>query len=519
MTSISKVADNSHIIAHHKAIIVGCGHSGVVNAVKLRNEGIEDFIILERADRPGGCWRDNTYPGCACDVPSVFYSYSFQRNPDWSHTFPGQEEILHYIEDTVETLGLEEKIRFNTDMIEAEWLEDERQWKVVTNRGEYRSKFVIFATGPLTQENIPDVEGIDSFKGEIFHSAKWNHDIDLTGKRVAVIGTGASAAQFIPRIQKQAKEITVFQRTAPWVLPRPFDRDVTAAEKAINRRTPLLQNLSRDSIKASLGVINYALIHPWAMKLIEPLARRVVRKEVPDRELRKKIMPNFTIGCKRIIFSNEYYQALQQDNVRVIASALESVDGNEVIARDTESVEADVIIFATGFQVTPPPVADKIRTPNGEYLSQRWQLEGPEAYLGTTVYDLPNAFIMVGPNILVYSSFIEIAEWQATYIVDAIKQVEERHLSWFRLSREASREYNRVVQDNLQGTVWNSGGCDSYYLDENGRNLASWPWTVPQLKEALQHFDLVSYRIKRAADVADRTPASRGERAGNEAFA
>lgn len=510
MTTDIRKADKSCIIAEHKVIIVGCGHSGVINAVKLLSAGINDFIILERADRPGGCWRENTYPGCACDVPSTFYSYSFRSNPEWSHSYASQPEILRYIEDTVREQDLLKNLRLGTDMLDAEWLSGEQRWRLVTNHGEYRAQFVIFATGPLTKASIPDIPGIDQFKGDVFHSAAWNHGCDLKGKRVAVIGTGASAAQFVPEIQKVVGEMAVFQRTAPWVLPRPFDRDVSELEKIINRRTPLLQTLSRRRVQSLLVAVNYALTHPWVMKTIEPYLKRVLKKQIPDRKLRDKLTPSFTIGCKRIIFSNDYYRALQQKNAGVIASALARIDGNRVIAENGEKFEADVIIFGTGFDLMPPPVAKVIKCGDGEYLAERWHREGPQAYLGTTVYDLPNAFLMVGPNILVYSSFIELAEWQSNYIVDAIKQLDKRNIGQFNLTRDVSDEYNQQVQSLLEGTVWNSGGCKSYYLGENGRNVASWPWTVPTLERKLSQFDLITYQISKRATHEERRLAANG---------
>lgn len=489
------VSQGSKIVAEHKVVIVGCGHSGIVNAHKLRQAEINDFIILERADRPGGCWRENTYPGCACDVPSTFYSYSFRRNPNWSHSFPGQAEILQYMEDSVKELGLESKLRFNTDMHEAKWLEEEKRWSLTTNAGEYRAQFVIFATGPLTDANIPEVEGLDKFSGEVFHSAKWNHDYDLTGKRVVVIGTGASAIQFIPEIQKTARQVTVFQRTAPWVLPRPMSRKITEFEKYINRRSPILQNLSRRRIEALLVPMNYGLTHPWVMEKAEPYARGVLKKQVPDKTLRKKVSPNFTMGCKRILFSNDYYRTLNQPNVDLIASGLTKVDGNKVIAENGESIEADVIIFGTGFQLTPPPIAHKIRSMDGNFLAERWKNESAQAFVGTTMWDMPNAFIMIGPNILVYSSFIEIVEWQTDYIIDAIKKLDQRGLAMFRLQKQESAKYNAWIQENLGNSVFSKGGCNSYYLDDNGRDIASWPWTIKKLKKRLSEFDLINYQV------------------------
>jgi cation diffusion facilitator CzcD-associated flavoprotein CzcO len=495
MENVSKINSKSKVVSEHKVIIVGCGHSGVINAYKLQEANISDFIILERADRAGGCWRENTYPGCACDVPSTFYSYSFRRNPDWSHSFPGQEEILGYIEDTIKELELNKKIRFNTEMFEAEWLPNEKRWSITTSAGEFRSQFVIFATGPLTDANIPEVNGLEDFSGEVFHSAQWNHDVDLEGKRVAVIGTGASAIQFIPEVQKVAKHVTVFQRTAPWVLPRPMSREISGIEKFINRHTSILQNLSRRRIEMMLVPMNYGLTHPRVMKWVEPYVRNILKKQVRDKTLRDKVSPNFTIGCKRVLFSNDYYRALKKPNVDVIASGLNEVQGNKAIASNGESIEADVIIFGTGFQISPPPIAHMIRGMDGRLLAERWEEESAQAFVGTTMWDMPNAFVMIGPNILVYSSFIEIVEWQTGYIIDAIKKMDERGLETFRLKKKESDEYNDWIQKNLSNSVFSTGGCQSYYLDDKGRDIASWPWTISKLKKRLSEFDLINYQI------------------------
>lgn len=495
MTSMTQLPEHRDVIAEHKVIIVGCGHSGVINAVKLRAAGIEDYVILEAASRVGGCWRENTYPGCACDVPSTFYSYSFRANPNWSHTYASQPEILNYIENTVAELKLDRKLRLETALIEAQWLADERRWQLQTNRGKYRCQFVIFATGPLTKPKIPAINGIDTFKGEIFHSAKWNHDYPLQGKRVAVIGTGASAIQFVPEIQKQVQQMTIFQRTAPWILPRPFDRDISRIEKLINQFSPVLQHLDRRRVESLLVIVNYALTHTWAMKLVEPAVRQIIKNQVRDKALRKKISADFVIGCKRIIFSNDYYPAIQKPNVDLIDSGLAQIDGNKVVAENGECAEVDAIIFGTGFDMMPPPIAKRIKCRQGRFLSERWANEGPQAYLGTTLHNVPNAFIMVGPNIMVYSSFIEIAEWQTNYIIDAIRQLDARDIEVFNLMEQTSREYNERVQSELQNTVWNNGGCQSYYLDDTGRNIASWPWTIPDLQRKLSHFDLISYQV------------------------
>ena len=478
----------------HRIVIVGCGLSGIAVAVKLREAGIHDFVILEKADRPGGTWRENTYPGCGCDVPSVFYSYSFNLNPDWNYAYARQPEIQAYIEDTVAREHLAPRIRYHTELQEARWDEHARRWALDTSAGIYRAQFVIFACGPITEPSIPDIPGLKDFTGPVFHSARWRHDVNLAGQRVAVVGTGASAIQFVPELQKTARQLTVFQRTAPWVFQRPNPK-IPAWLKRVHRQFPVTQQLERAAIETLVLGVNYGLTHPKVMEAIEPAAKAQLRRRVPDASLYAKVEPNFTIGCKRILFSNDWYETLQQPNVELIDAGLARVEGNVVVSSRGESREVDAIVFGTGFDVTHPPVAKRIRCATGELLAERWAEEGPQAYLGSTMADLPNAFLMVGPNIVVYSSFISVAEYQCNYVVDAIRQADARGVEVFRLPREFQRAYNIEVQRKLQPTVWNSGKCVSYYLDEHGRNLAGWPGTIPQLKKKLSRFDLVNYQV------------------------
>lgn len=478
----------------YRVVIVGCGVSGIACAEKLLKSGITDFAILEKAGRVGGTWRDNTYPGCGCDVPSSLYSFSFNLNPQWSRAFAPQPEILCYIEHTVERLGLKRFIHMQTELLSSHWDAGKQQWVVKTNQGEIRAQFIVFAAGPITKPAIPAVPGLDNFDGEVFHSARWNHGCYLAGKRVAVIGTGASAIQFVPEIQPIVRQLYVFQRTPAWVFPRP-NRHISKLERRLRDRFSQIDRIERTLIDKGLLAINYGLLHPWVFKLIEPQAKALLALQVRDPELRKKLTPRFTIGCKRMLFSNDYYHCLQQPNVELLASALTRVTDKTVVGAQGEIRNVDTIIFGTGYDVTRPPIADRIYCPGGELLANRWQREGPEAYLGTTLKDLPNAFLMVGPNILVYSSFIGIAEWQSGYIADAIVKASRHKIKTIRMSADYSHRYNKRVQRDLQGTVWNSGGCSSYYLDEQGRNFAAWPWTVPALREKLQRFDMENYVV------------------------
>jgi len=480
----------------HRVVIVGGGLSGIAVAVKLKQAGIHDFVILERADRPGGTWRENTYPGCGCDVPSVLYSYSFAPRFAWSRAFAPQPEILSYIEETVSSMGLRSKMHFGTELTEASWNDGDRRWELQTSAGRYRAQFMVMAAGPLTEPSIPQVPGLRDFEGAIFHSARWDHDFDLRGKRVAIIGTGASAIQFTPEVQKLAAQVHVFQRTAPWVLPRPNPR-TTPTLRSLRRHVSGVEALERAGVQGLIRLINFGLIHPSAMRAVEPAARRVLRRSVPDADLHRKVSPKFTIGCKRILFSNQWYETLAQDNVELLDSGLARIEpGKKVVSARGDVREVDAIIFGTGFDVRHPPIAKRVRCTTGEMLAERWNREGAQAYLGTTIADLPNAFLMIGPNIVAYTSFISVAEWQSAYIVDAIRQAEQRGLEVIRLPRTRQDSYNETVQTQLQGTVWNAGGCVSYYLDEHGRNIAAWPGTLPELKKRLSRFDLMNYQVR-----------------------
>ena len=381
----------------YDTFIVGAGISGLATAITLNRTGYQNFKIIEKADRVGGTWRENTYPGCGCDVPSSLYSYSFAPSNRWSHLFARQPEILEYLEKVSDDFGITPLIEFNNELNEARWDEKRHLWQLDTQQGQYLSRTVVFATGPITESRIPDIPGLDTFKGEMFHSARWNHDYDLTGKRIAVIGTGASAIQFVPRIQPQAKELHVFQRTAPWVLPKP-DMHLGKTGKQLIGRYPAIQSSWRKTVAGCLNVINFGLRNPAFLKPVNTAARQLLKLQIRDPELRKAVTPNFDIGCKRILFANDYYDALQADNTSLIPSGLVKVEGNTVIAANGERREVDVIIWGTGFDVSHPPIGDKVFNAKGEKWADLWKDSSPEAYLGTALKDSPNAFLILGPN-------------------------------------------------------------------------------------------------------------------------
>ena len=476
----------------YDTIVVGAGISGIAAAYKMNQAGYHDYVVLEKADRVGGTWRDNNYPGCGCDVPSALYSFSFSPSHKWSHLFAKQPEILSYLEDVAAKFDLNKKIEFNNELVSAKWDQDNSLWKLETSKGLYQTKTVMFTTGPITEPSLPKIKGIESFKGEMFHSARWNHDYDLKGKRIAVIGTGASAIQFIPQVQPLAKELIVFQRTAPWVLPK-ADMDLNDTAKGVIKRFPVIQKTWRNSIAQILNGINFGLRNPKTLKPVNALSRQLLKLQIKDDQLRKDVTPNFDIGCKRLLFANNYYPALQQDNVSLIPHGLVEIDGNTVISANGERHEVDVIILGTGFEVSHPPIGKRVYDVDGKLLADRWKDSSPEAYLGTSIEGLPNAFLVLGPNILVYDSFIGIAEAQIGYIVDGLVKMKSQEIKQLVIKKEVIAKHNHLVQKHLKTTVFNAGGCKSYYLDANGRNFAAWPWSLKELRSRLKKMDLDHY--------------------------
>ena len=478
----------------YDTIVIGAGISGIAAAHKMQQAGYDNYIVLEKAERVGGTWRDNNYPGCGCDVPSALYSFSFAPSHQWSHLFAKQPEILSYLEGVVEQFNLKDKIQFKHELLSAKWDAQQQVWNLETSQGAYQAKTVIFSTGPITEPSLPKIKGIESFKGEMFHSARWNHDYDLKGKRIAVIGTGASAIQFIPQVQPLAKELVVFQRTAPWVLPK-ADMPLGNTAKALVERFPAIQQLWRGSVSQILNGINFGLRHPNFLEPANYLSRQLLKLQIKDDTLREAVTPNFSIGCKRLLFANNYYPALQQDNVTLVPHGLVEIDGNTVIAANGERFEVDVILLGTGFEVAHPPIGQRVWDTDGVRLADRWKDSSPEAYLGASIEKVPNAFLVLGPNILVYDSFIGIAEAQIQYIVDGLLQMKQQGLKQISIKPEVLRYHNVKLQANLHKTVFNAGGCSSYYLDQNGRNFAAWPWSLTELKSRLQKLDLSRYDV------------------------
>ncbi len=458
----------------------------------LRKAGI-DFVVLEKALSVGGVWRENTYPDCACDVPSAFYCYSFAPNPAWSHLFAKQPEIKRYAEDTVAQTGIGESIRFGHELQAARWNAGSALWELDTSAGPCTARFIIVATGPMHEPVTPALPGLESFTGERFHSAAWNHAVELRGKRVAVIGTGASAIQFVPAIQPLAASLTVFQRSAPWVLPK-LDSRITPRWQQRFARLPVLQSALRGLLSVQFELLNGSLKRPRARQRLQSSALRNIHRSVRDPQLRARLTPDFDIGCKRILQSNTWYPALAQPNVTV-TSDVKEIRGNTLIASDGSTHEADVIIFGTGFQVSEPPIATRITGLSGRPLAELWG-GSPQAYLGTTVPDCPNCFFTLGPNLYAFSSAFVMIESQVDYILGALGHARERGLRSLRPREQAVADYNRDLQTALETSVFNTGGCSSYFIDRNGRNSTNWPWSIRELRRRLRRFDAAAYEAE-----------------------
>ncbi|MGP3753043.1 flavin-containing monooxygenase [Streptomyces sp. IBSNAI001] len=484
---------------HVRVAVIGSGFGGLGAAVRLRREGITDFLVLERAAAVGGTWRDNSYPGCACDVPSHLYSFSFAPNPDWPRTFSGQQHIRAYLEHVADTFGLRPHIRLNHEVTVMRWDNDELHWVIeAANGSTVTADAVVSATGPLSDPKLPDIPGLAEFPGKVFHSAQWDHDYDLSGKRVAVIGTGASAIQIVPEIQPKAGRLTLFQRTPPWVMPR-MDRAISSAEKWLHRTLPFTATARRGLLwgirELQVGAFTK---HPDQLGLVEKIAKSNMARAIKDPALRAKLTPSYRIGCKRILLSNAYYPALAQPNVDVIDSGLSEVRGSTLVGSDGTETEADVIILGTGFHVTDMPIASRVVGADGITLAESWK-GGMQALRGATAAGFPNWMTIIGPNTgLGNSSMILMIESQLNYMADYLRQLD---VLGGRVALDARPsavgDWNRRVQERMKRTVWNTGGCTSWYLDADGRNTTVWPGTTAEFRRATRSVDLGDYDVVR----------------------
>lgn len=458
-------------------LVVGTGFSGLGMAIRLRKAGRTDFMVLEKAQDVGGTWRDNTYPGCACDVQSHMYSFSFEQNPDWSRSFSPQPEIWAYLRGVAGKYGLRDHIRFGVEMTGARWDADEGRWHLQARDGdEYVARFVVSGMGGLHVPRIPQLPGLADFQGAVFHSAEWNHDYDLRGKRVAVIGTGASAIQFVPRIAPDVAELVLFQRTPPWIMPKP-DRVIPEWGKRAFKSVPGAQRLYRNALYWTLEARALGFNgHTSMMKAGEWIARKHIARQIDDPALRRKVTPDYTMGCKRVLKSNDYYPALNRDNVNVVTEGVAQVRAHSVVAADGSEHEVDAIIFGTGFHVTDAFDSLEVVGLDGRNLAKEWRERGMRTHKGITVSGFPNLFFLLGPNTaLGHNSVVFMIESQIRYVADAIGLVERGAAKALNVRPAVQESFNDHVQRKLVKGVWTRGGCKSWYLDSMGVNRTIWP--------------------------------------------
>lgn len=475
------------------AAIIGTGFGGLCMAIALKRAGIHDIVLFEKASALGGTWRDNHYPGCACDVPSHMYSFSFEPNPRWSETYAPHDEIRAYMERCADRHDVRRHIRFDTEVIEAAFDEAAGLWTVSTAGGErVRARIVVSAMGPLSRWSFPKIEGLSRFRGRMFHSAAWDHSFDLRGKRVASVGTGASAIQFIPAIAGDVAKLHVFQRTPAWVLPR-VERPYRAWEKQLFEAIPLARELHRQQIYWKLEARAVGFMYaPSILRLAQRIALRHMHAAVKDPTLRRKLTPDYMMGCKRILMSNTYYPALARPHVEVVTDGIREITEAGIVAGDGVEREVDAIVFGTGFDVHDYLGKVRVTGRGGRDLAATWA-RGAEAYLGTTISGFPNLFTLVGPNTgLGHNSILYMIEAQVRYVMEYVRAMRAGGVAFYDVLPEAQRAYNDEIQRRLARTVWSSG-CRSWYLDANGRNTAIWPGFTFTFRLATRRFDASKY--------------------------
>lgn len=461
--------------------------------------------MLEREQEVGGVWRDNSYPGCACDIPSNLYSLSFAPNPHWTRAFSKQSEIRDYLRRVAREHGLLSHIHFGSCLLGAAWDDAAQRWRIETSAGPLTADVLIDGSGPIAEPSAPQLPGLDGFVGEVFHSARWNHDLDLTGRKVVVVGAGASAIQFVPAIQPIVGRMTVVQRTAPWVTPR-MDRATSRFERRLYAAAPWLQRLIRLRQYWMRELVTWKImVSPRVRRFATKAALLHIRRQVADPALRERLTPDWEMGCKRILISNDWYPALSAPNVEVVSAGVREVRADSVVTTDGREHAADVIIFGTGFHVTDPPLAERLRGRDGRTLAECWN-GSPRTYLGVTVTNFPNLFRLGGAGSATgHNSHVFQEECQVAYAMDALRLMRARGITSVEVRAEEQRAYVGQQTARLAGTVWSVGGCSSFYQGADGVASLNWPAETWKYRRATRRFDTAPYGIRTAATV---TPAT-----------
>ena len=474
--------------------IVGAGFGGLGMAIRLKQAGRDDFVVLERASDVGGTWHANTYPGCQCDIPSNLYSFSFARKSDWATAYPMREQILDYLHHCARRFGVEPHVELECELLDAGWDPDRGRWDIETSSGALSARVLVAAPGLLSEPCVPNLPGLDRFEGTTFHTSRWNHDHDLTGERVAVLGTGATAVQVVPSIREQVGRLFVFQRTPPWVIPH-LDHEVGPRLQRLYERVPAAQRLVRGTIWGLHELLVPGMARdPRLLKGHELLARSNMRRGISDPDLRRRLTPDYAIGCKRILLSSDWYPAITSPGVELVTAGIREVRERSIVDGDGVEHQLDTIVFATGFVPSDPPIARRLRGREGRTLSETWQ-GSPQAYLGTTVAGFPNLFLFYGPNTnLGHSSIVYILESQITYVLSALETMDDRGAACVEVRPQVQDVFNEEMQERLQASVWNSG-CSSWYLDRHGRNSIQWPGFTFEFRRRTRRFEPAEYRL------------------------
>lgn len=480
-------------------VVVGSGFAGLGMGIRLRRAGRHDFLILEQASSLGGTWRDNVYPGCACDVPSPLYSYSFAQNPRWSRLFSPQPEILGYLADTARREGLEPHLRYDATVTAATYDAIAQVWRVdVNGAASYTCRALVLGVGALHVPQVPALSRLADYRGTTFHSSAWRHDEDLTGKRVAVVGTGASAVQIVPEIARVAGHLDVYQRTPAWILPKP-DRRIGVDEQRLYQRYPLAQRALRDLLYWVLEVRGMGFtVSPRLASTLAGVSRRHLARQVPDHELRDKLTPHYQIGCKRLLISSHFYPALQRPNVDLVTDTIDGFTPTGLRTIEGTERPADTVVFATGFNLQANLECIRVTGIDGHTLEEVWAEQGVNAHLGLMVSGFPNLFMLLGPNTgLGHNSVVFMIEAQIGFVLRALAALDSAGARRLDIRADAQRRSVRKVQDRLTGTVWQSG-CRSWYLDASGRNYAIWPRTSLHYWLALRRLERRDYEFASA---------------------
>ena len=483
---------------HHQVVIIGSGFAGIVAGIRLKQIGFNDFIMLERADQMGGTWQQNHYPGAAVDVVSILYSLSFEQW-DWSRSFAKQLEILEYTNHVIDKHGLRERCTCGADVQELRWDEEQKIWHIKTKeKGDYTAQYIINAIGHLSQPMMPDIKGKEDFKGAYFHTARWNHDYDYKGKRVALIGTGASTIQVGPALAPDVKELHVMQRTPSWVMPR-HDHEFTPAQRKI-RAIPFINRFLRNFtyLKQESRVLAFKYFPAIMKNIIQREALHHIEKSVDSKDLVAKLTPDYTIGCKRILMSNDYYPMFNRDNVVLQDDGIDCINETGIKTKSGKQIDVDLIVYATGFYAftNEKAVPFEVIGREGKTLKQIWG-DTPHAFLGMTIPYLPNLFTMNGPNTGIgHTSAVFMIESQINHIVDAFKKIKANNWQSVEVKETAETDYNQFIQKTTQGSVWNAGGCQSWYLTPEGVNTSIYPTFTIDFHKKTKYFNEQDYLLK-----------------------